>query len=151
MVRASDIAQAEKAVVAAGHPVRALGLPRDALLNLIVRGNQAIPPRGSTRVEAGDRLHILVRQEVAIEFRSLLDRWRSGPLGPPPRPRPRPRSAPTIFVSRPWTEADDDQSRPDSVDDLAVIEQLRTRRISFAKTDAERAWWREVIGALAAP
>src|SRR5204863_1394949 len=32
-----------------GRRVRQLGLPRDALLNVIVRGGQAIPPRGSTR------------------------------------------------------------------------------------------------------
>ncbi|MEA2467209.1 MAG: potassium/hydrogen antiporter, partial [Thermoleophilaceae bacterium] len=46
---------AEDAVV--GRRVRQLGLPRDALLNVIVRGGQAIPPRGSTRIEADDRLH----------------------------------------------------------------------------------------------
>ena len=28
-----------------GHPVRELGLPREALLNVIVRGDRAIPPR----------------------------------------------------------------------------------------------------------
>ena len=48
-----------------GHRVRDLGLPRDALLNLIVRGDQAILPRGSTACEAGDHLHVLVRQEAA--------------------------------------------------------------------------------------
>ena len=48
----------------AGRLVRELGLPREALLNVIIRGEQAIPPRGSTRIEAGDRLHVLVRQEV---------------------------------------------------------------------------------------
>ena len=48
-----------------GRRVRELGLPREALVNVIVRGDEAIPPRGSTRIEAGDRLHVLVRQEVA--------------------------------------------------------------------------------------
>src|SRR4051794_40931032 len=38
---------------AAGRPVRDLGMPRDALLNLIVRGGEAIPPRGSTVIEPG--------------------------------------------------------------------------------------------------
>src|SRR3954471_8655581 len=71
-VRASD------AVV--GRRVRELGLPREALLNVIVRGQQAIPPRGSTLVEAGDRLHVIVRQEVAVEFRQMLELWRTGPL-----------------------------------------------------------------------
>ena len=38
-----------------GHPVRELGLPREALLNVIVRGDRAIPPRGSTVITAGDQ------------------------------------------------------------------------------------------------
>ena len=42
-----------------GARVRELGLPREALVNVIVRGGEAIPPRGSTRIEAGDRLHLL--------------------------------------------------------------------------------------------
>jgi potassium/hydrogen antiporter len=170
---------------AAGRLVRELGLPRDALLNLIVRGEQAIPPRGSTRVEVGDRLHVLVRQEVAIEFQELLKRWREGPIGPRPVSRPLPHSK--IITSRPWDERDGDPGRPGSVDGIEVVEQLRTRRdrpgalvaladgryaftgpvvavgptqplqelarrrLGRADDDAERAWWREVIGALALP
>ena len=61
-----------------GHAVRELGLPREALLNVVVRGERAIPPRGSTVVEAGDQLHVIVRQEAAVEFRELLRRWRTG-------------------------------------------------------------------------
>ena len=70
-----------------GRPVRELGLPREALLNVIVRGDRAIPPRGSTVIREGDQLHVLVRQEVAMEFRDLMRRWRTGPVGPPERPR----------------------------------------------------------------
>ena len=55
------------------HPVRELGLPREALLNVIVRGERAIPPRGSTIIQQGDQLHLIVRQEVAVEFQKLLD------------------------------------------------------------------------------
>ena len=69
--------------------MRDLGLPRDAVVNVIVRGDQAIPPRGSTRLRAGDRVHVLVRSEVARQMPALLDRWAHGPVGPPPRP-PRP-------------------------------------------------------------
>ena len=171
---------------AAGRLVRELGLPREALLNVIIRGEQAIPPRGSTRVEAGDRLHVLVRQEVAIEFRELLQRWREGPIGPRLVERPLPHSS--IVTSRPWNpEEGDDPGRPKSVDGIEVVEQLRTRRdkagalvaladgryaftgpvvavgpsqplqelarrrLGRARDDAERAWWREVIGALALP
>jgi potassium/hydrogen antiporter len=170
---------------AAGVLVRELGLPREALLNVIIRGEQAIPPRGSTRVEAGDRLHVLVRQEVAIEFRDVLERWRTGPLGRPERIRPLPHSS--IVSTRPWREDEGNPGRPHEVDGIEVIEQLRTRRdrpgalvaladgryaftgpvvavgpsqslqalarkrLGGARDDAERAWWREVIGALALP
>ena len=168
-----------------GLPVRELGLPREALLNVIVRGERAIPPRGSTVVEAGDQLHVLVRQEAALDFRDLLERWRHGPIGPPPRRAPRPRSRPAVTSVRPWRPADGDPSRPRDVAGHAVLEQLRTRRdepgalvaledgrfaicgrllaigpagelqafarrrLGRAQTAAERAWWREVVGALA--
>ena len=173
----------EDAIV--GHPVRDLGLPRDALLNVIVREDQAIPPRGSTRVLSGDRLHVLVRQEVARDFEPLLERWRDGPIGVPARARPTPRSSPAVWVVRPWNEADGDPGRPQSVLGVGVAEHLRTRRdrpgalvalddgryaftgpilslgprravnaaarkrLRFARNDAERAWWEEVIGATA--
>jgi potassium/hydrogen antiporter len=112
---------------AAGRRVRELGLPRDALLNIIIRSDQALPPRGSTRIQPGDHLHVLVRQEVALEFRRLLDRWRDGPVGPPPRARPTPRAT-TIFTSRPWLPDDGDPAHPTRLANLEVVEQLRTRR-----------------------
>ena len=78
---------ADDAIV--GHRVRDLGLPRDAVVNVIVRGDQAIPPRGTTRLRAGDRIHVLIRQESARELYEIRDRWHSGPIGRPPRPRAR--------------------------------------------------------------
>ncbi len=77
-----------------GHPVRELGLPREALLNVIVRGERAIPPRGSTIIQDGDQLHVLVRQEVAVEFRELMRRWRTGPVGLQERAAPAPAQPP---------------------------------------------------------
>src|SRR3954466_15962420 len=85
----------------AGMRIRETGLPRDALVNVIVRGDQALPPRGSTRIEAGDRLHVLVRQEVAEEVEELMVVWRTGPLGRGGRPRLPGASAP-VFSVRPW-------------------------------------------------
>jgi potassium/hydrogen antiporter len=111
-----------------GHPVRELGLPREALLNVVVRGDRAIPPRGSTVVEAGDQLHVIVRQEAAVEFRELLRRWRDGPLGVRERPRPKPRSRPSVTTVRPWEDGDGDPSRPREVAGRIVVDQLRTRR-----------------------
>ena len=111
-----------------GRPVRELGLPREALLNVIVRGERAIPPRGSTIIQEGDQLHVLVRQEVAVEFRELMRRWRTGPVGPPERPRRQPRSRPSVTSIRPWQDSDGDPQRPRELSGNEVIEQLRTRR-----------------------
>src|SRR3954449_11539260 len=110
-----------------GRRVRELGLPREALLNVIVRGEQAIPPRGSSVVKEGDRLHVLVRQEVAVEFRGMLDVWRSGPLPGTERRHPVTRGS-TVFSTRPWRYEDGDPGRPTRVSGVEVVEQMRTRR-----------------------
>jgi cell volume regulation protein A len=112
---------------AVGHRVRELGLPRDALLNLIVRGDRVVPPRGSTRIEARDRLHVLLRQETALDFEAVIERWKNGPLDTPVPSRVSPRGF-TIFSSRPWSDEDGDPGRPSEVNGVAVIDQLRTRR-----------------------
>jgi potassium/hydrogen antiporter len=111
----------------AGLPVRELELPREALVSVIVRGDEAILPRGSTRVEAGDRLHVIVRQEVARDFPELIERWRSGPMRRRTRRRTRFSGHPPVFSVRPWVPTDGDPARPDGVAGKAVIERLRTR------------------------
>lgn len=112
-----------------GAHVRDLGLPRDAVVNVVVRGDKAIPPRGSTRLHAGDELHLLISEESAHLVRGLLSRWRTGPIGPPPRP-PRPLAGRrAIFSVWSWNEdRDGDVSRPHAVAGQEVIEQLRIRR-----------------------
>ena len=136
-------------------------------------------------MEAGDQLHVIVRQEAAVEFRELLRRWRHGPLGAREHPRPKPRSRPSVTMVRPWQDSDGDPSRPTEVAGRVVADQLRTRRdepgalvllddgryaitgpllaigpagelqqftrrrLARAQSSGERAWWREVIGALA--
>jgi cell volume regulation protein A len=171
-----------------GHRVRETGLPRDALLNVIIRGDRAILPRGSTEIQAGDRLHLLVRQEAAVELRGLLERWQTGPVGAAPRERPPLRASPTPFSLRPWDAADGDPGAPERIGAVEVADRLLTRRdgtagalvvladgryaftgavlgignrtaaldgarrmLRLAEDDSERAWWRNVIGALAAP
>lgn len=116
---------AQDAIV--GRPVRELGLPREAVLSLIVRGEAAIPPRGSTRIEAGDRLSVMLRQEVAAEFPDLLDRWRDGPVDAPAPGRPAIRGTAVIFSVRPWDPRDGDPARPDTVLGIAVARRVRTR------------------------
>jgi potassium/hydrogen antiporter len=176
------IAEGDAAI---GVRVRDLGLPRDALVNVLVRGDEALPPRGSTRLEAGDRLYIVARQTAVAALEDARQRWRTGPVGPAPRPPRSPATGAPIFTTRPWGEADGDPDAPAQVLGLKVVERLNTRwdvpgalvvledgryavtgphvlvgareqlqwharrRLRTAATDAERAWWQEVIGASA--
>jgi potassium/hydrogen antiporter len=71
----------EDAVV--GRLVRETGLPRDAIVMLIVRDGVGIPPRGSTRIEAGDRLYVMVSATGRRQIDDLLDTWTDGPMPEP--------------------------------------------------------------------
>jgi K+:H+ antiporter subunit KhtU len=115
---------------AVGAHVRDLGVPREALVSVIVRGGEAIAPRGSTRIRAGDRLHVLVRREAADEVDALQERWRRGPVGPPPRPRRRLRGSSPIFTVRPAGEDGvvGDLDAPERVLAQSVAARLRVRR-----------------------
>jgi cell volume regulation protein A len=112
----------------AGAAVRDLGLPREAVVNVIVRGDEAIPPRGSTRLRPGDRLHILLRTAAARQMPALLDRWREGPIGPPKRPPRQIHGRRPVFSSWRWTDADGDPSAVQEVRGMRAIEQIRIRR-----------------------
>jgi potassium/hydrogen antiporter len=114
----------------AGGRVRDLGLPREAVVNVIVRDDQAIPPRGSTRLLAGDQLHLLIRQEMSGQVPGMLRRWREGPVGPAPRPRRLPLGRPTVLRVRPLSAdaVDGDVSRPRAVLGEPAVAQLRIRR-----------------------
>jgi cell volume regulation protein A len=59
-----------------GSAVRELGLPRSALIAVINRGDNTIPPRGSTVVESGDRLFVLVPRELRADLEDVFSRWR---------------------------------------------------------------------------
>jgi potassium/hydrogen antiporter len=176
------IAEGDAAI---GVRVRDLGLPREALVNVLVRHNEALPPRGSTRLQAGDRLYIVARQGAVAAIEEARERWRMGPVGPRPRPPRVPTAGAPIFTTRPWTEVDGNPDSPTTVLGLEVVQRLATRwdvpgalvaladgryavtgphvsvgsreqiqwqarrRLRTATTDAERAWWQEVIGAAA--
>ncbi|HEX2467840.1 MAG TPA: potassium/proton antiporter [Solirubrobacterales bacterium] len=124
----SFVWRVEEADAAVGHTIKELGLPREALVNVIVRGETAIPPRGSTEIEAGDELHIVVRQEALAEVERLTERWRTGPVGEPPVPALPPRGAPQVFTVRPWRREDGDPGRPEELEGVAVAARLRSRR-----------------------
>jgi cell volume regulation protein A len=111
-----------------GLRVNQLQLPREALVSVIVREDEALLPRGSTEVAVGDRLHILVRGAVREGVEQLFDRWRSGPIGEPERvPRSGSGRSP-IFTVKPWADHMGDPACPDDVEGVEVIRVLRTRR-----------------------
>jgi potassium/hydrogen antiporter len=111
-----------------GARVRDLGLPREAVVNVLVREDEAIPPRGSTRLHAGDRLHVLIRQEAEREIPGLVERWSKGPIGPAPRPPRRVKAHPTTLSVRPWRKGDGERSRPHEIAGEEVVDLLRVRR-----------------------
>jgi cell volume regulation protein A len=60
----------------AGVFVRELGLPRSALVAVVARGDDTIPPRGSTVIEPGDRLFVLAPHSMRPELEDVFSRWR---------------------------------------------------------------------------
>lgn len=113
---------------AAGAVIRDLGLPREALVNLIVRDGAAVAPRGSTEIEAGDEVHVLARHEAMPAVQAQTERWRTGPLGEPPPPPLPIRGAPQVFTVRRRVSADGDPSRPGELEGVPVAALLRVRR-----------------------
>ena len=62
--------------VIVGRAVRDFGLPRDTLLAVVVRDDEAIPPRGSTVIEPGDRLFVLAPRTIRADLEDVFSRWR---------------------------------------------------------------------------
>jgi cell volume regulation protein A len=112
----------------AGRLVNELGLPREALVNVIVREDQALLPRGSTTIESGDRLHIMVRQRVRADVEGLFERWRNGPIDEPEEFVVPVQGRSTIFSVRPWTDDMGDPGAPESIDGVQVARTVRLRR-----------------------
>jgi len=59
-----------------GSAVREVGLPRTAIIAVVVRGDDSIPPRGSTVLEAGDRLYVLAPHADWPAVEDVFARWR---------------------------------------------------------------------------
>jgi cell volume regulation protein A len=71
---------------------------------------------------------VLVRTRAADELRRLTDRWRTGPVGPPPRPAKPLRGRGPVFSSWRWSAGDGDPRQPPGVRGQPVVAQLRIRR-----------------------
>src|SRR3954447_23699233 len=106
---------------AVGALVRELRLPREALVSVLVRGDEALLPRGSTEIEAGDRLHILVRGPQRGDVEDLFERWRSGPIGEPEELVVPMYGRAAIFSVRPWKEEFGDPGEPSSIEGVEVV------------------------------
>jgi cell volume regulation protein A len=107
--------------------VRELELPREALVNVIVRDGHAIAPRGSTELREGDELHVLVRGDLRDQVEAETERWVKGPIGrPAPPPLPR-RAASQVFSVRPLRQGENSET-PTEIDGIPVVALLRSRR-----------------------
>ena len=89
-----------------GARVRDLGLPREAVVNVIVRGGRGDPAaRVDPILRAGDRLHVLLRSEALAPIvhgsSSAGARARSGRRRGPPRAL---QGAPPPSPSRPFAQ-----------------------------------------------
>jgi cell volume regulation protein A len=61
-----------------GLHIRDLGLPRDhAVIAVILRDGQALPPRGSTIIQPGDRLYVLARTHSLRQVQELVEQWQA--------------------------------------------------------------------------
>jgi cell volume regulation protein A len=60
----------------AGAEVRELGLPRSALIAVVARHGETIPPRGTMVIEPGDRLFVLAPRALRAELEDVFARWR---------------------------------------------------------------------------
>ena len=60
----------------AGAAVREVGLPRSAIIAVVVRGDDSIPPRGSTVIEPGDHLYVLAPHSLRPAIEDVFSRWR---------------------------------------------------------------------------
>ncbi len=112
-----------------GARVQELGLPDEAMVSVIVRGRDAVLPKGTTVIESGDELHVLAREAAAGELPDLLETWRDGPIERARRRRgPYVRPGGSIFSTRPWEAGWGDPARPEHAAGVRVEEILLVRR-----------------------
>ena len=158
-----------------GRPLSELPLPPEATVMVIVRGNEAIPPQRETRIETGDHVHVLVREEATAALATLprqlaARRARVPARRGPARARGRRRWATrrTPSASPAWPSSSTSACASGVPGALVVLEdgrhaltgpvllvgqgtELRRyagERLTRAGTPEERVWWRDVLDAL---
>jgi cell volume regulation protein A len=63
---------------AAGRLVRELALPEGVVIALVTRGQQIIPPHGNTRIEAGDHVVVVLRNDARPLVNNIFSRGAMG-------------------------------------------------------------------------
>ena len=62
----------------AGKPLRRLGLPKGTLIAAIVRGEDAVVPRGDDTIQSGDRVIVMATAEARPSIERLFRGRRKG-------------------------------------------------------------------------
>jgi potassium/hydrogen antiporter len=109
-----------------GRRIRDLGLPDGATVTVVVRGREALPPHGDTRVSAGDVLHLLAREEARAETTALFDGWGES-TWEPRRTVAHPVLEKESLAAGAWGSDDGDPADPELVGGIAVVGRLRAR------------------------
>ncbi len=108
--------------------VKELGLPREALVNLIVRDGEALPPRGSTEIEAGDELHIVSRLEASDELAELAEQLARRAAGRAAGAGDAAAGHPGVLRPALVAPRTADPATRESIEGVPVAHRLRTRR-----------------------
>jgi cell volume regulation protein A len=108
---------------AVGRRLSELRLPLGISVMLVVRREQAVPPTSVTRLESGDVLHLLVREEMLERLPDVVGRLRH----PAPEDLRGSDSDGSEFVCAPWSPVDGDPGRPEVVRGLLVLTSLCSR------------------------
>jgi cell volume regulation protein A len=106
----------------AGRQIRDLMLPEQASVTVVVRDDEALPPKPWTQVEAGDVVHLLARSEVVPAVEALMEAWDRAAA------YPGAAVAPTLgTAARPVPAFVDTSFDPEIIGGVPVIDALRHR------------------------
>jgi cell volume regulation protein A len=110
-----------------GRRLRELSLPTGITPVVVLRGEEAVPPTPTTRLRAGDALHLLVPEELSARIPDVVARLRD----PDPQQRigaRRDEDESKGIVATEWSSVDGDPADPELVSGALVVERLRIRR-----------------------
>jgi cell volume regulation protein A len=110
-----------------GHRLRDLALPPGVTTPVVVRGQEAVPPEPTTRLKAGDIMHLLVRSELSGRIPALVARLRNPGSDRRIADLPAEDSELRGLVAEPWLAKDGDPIDPELLSGALVVERVRMR------------------------